>query len=77
MAEATPSVLDNTNERVQPIFKDGRYSNPWLESWKEKKFSERIKFLFAKSYAKVPHSEVRLCYEDNKSLVFNLLNIYT
>ena len=61
MAEAAPPHCDSADGFIQPIFKDGRYSNPWGGLWHEEAtFRERLKFFFGKSHANVPRSEVRL-----------------
>ncbi|KAK3768930.1 hypothetical protein RRG08_060366 [Elysia crispata] len=61
MAEAAPPHCDSADGFIQPIFKDGRYSNPWGGLWHEEAtFRERLKFFFGKSHANVPRSEREL-----------------
>ncbi|GFO28856.1 N-acyl-phosphatidylethanolamine-hydrolyzing phospholipase d [Plakobranchus ocellatus] len=59
MAEGAASCEDNEDGRVQPVFKDGKYSNPWGVGH-QKGFSERMKFFMGKSNANVPRSEREL-----------------
>ncbi|GFR89131.1 N-acyl-phosphatidylethanolamine-hydrolyzing phospholipase D [Elysia marginata] len=63
MAEAKPPGTESgdVDPPLQPVFKDGKYFNPWGGLWHEEAtFRERLKFFFGKSHANVPRSEREL-----------------